>query len=73
MPSPVESDCDAHDTIANGQYGAVWSTGHAQQQKSSGSFIQEVQQPLTPFVQFTRNPLRYHLSPSVEMPHVLAF
>ncbi|GFU87281.1 hypothetical protein TNCV_4134261 [Trichonephila clavipes] len=25
MPSPVQSNCDAHDTIANGQYGAVWS------------------------------------------------
>ncbi|GFX20475.1 hypothetical protein TNCV_3488321 [Trichonephila clavipes] len=24
MPSPVQSNCDAHDTIANGQYGAVW-------------------------------------------------
>ncbi|GFX49036.1 hypothetical protein TNCV_2798271 [Trichonephila clavipes] len=22
MPSPVQSNCDAHDTIANGQYGA---------------------------------------------------
>ncbi|GFU79052.1 hypothetical protein TNCV_2839831 [Trichonephila clavipes] len=33
MPSPVQSNCDAHDTntIANGQYGAVWSMGHAQQ------------------------------------------
>ncbi|GFT39244.1 hypothetical protein TNCV_2421781 [Trichonephila clavipes] len=28
MPSPVQSNCDAHDTIANGQYGAVWSMGH---------------------------------------------
>ncbi|GFV27286.1 hypothetical protein TNCV_105991 [Trichonephila clavipes] len=28
MPSPVQSNCDAHDTIANGQYGAVgqWDT-----------------------------------------------
>ncbi|GFV90286.1 uncharacterized protein TNCV_4380011 [Trichonephila clavipes] len=32
MPSPVQSNCDAHDTIANGQYGAVWSMGHTQQQ-----------------------------------------
>ncbi|GFV03107.1 hypothetical protein TNCV_1026981 [Trichonephila clavipes] len=24
-------NCDAHDTIANGQYGAVWSMGHTQQ------------------------------------------
>ncbi|GFU62049.1 hypothetical protein TNCV_148291 [Trichonephila clavipes] len=31
MPSPVQSNCDAHDTIANGQYGAVWSMGHTQQ------------------------------------------
>ncbi|GFX19847.1 hypothetical protein TNCV_1434081 [Trichonephila clavipes] len=31
MPSPVKSNCDAHDTIANGQYGAVWSMGHTQQ------------------------------------------
>ncbi|GFW11447.1 hypothetical protein TNCV_3809661 [Trichonephila clavipes] len=31
MPSPVQSICDAHDTIANGQYGAVWSMGHTQQ------------------------------------------
>ncbi|GFS61280.1 hypothetical protein TNCV_3105041 [Trichonephila clavipes] len=31
MPSPVESNCDAHDTIANRQYGAVWSMGHTQQ------------------------------------------
>ncbi|GFS48516.1 hypothetical protein TNCV_309571 [Trichonephila clavipes] len=23
MPSPVQSKCDAHDTISNGQYGAV--------------------------------------------------
>ncbi|GFV13474.1 hypothetical protein TNCV_3025461 [Trichonephila clavipes] len=29
--SPVQSNCDAHDTIANGQYGAVWSMGHTQQ------------------------------------------
>ncbi|GFW86984.1 hypothetical protein TNCV_1384001 [Trichonephila clavipes] len=31
MFSPVQSNCDAHDTIANGQYGAVWSMGHTQQ------------------------------------------
>ncbi|GFU29427.1 hypothetical protein TNCV_2382711 [Trichonephila clavipes] len=31
MPSPVQFNCDAHDTIANGQYGAVWSMGHTQQ------------------------------------------
>ncbi|GFT32492.1 hypothetical protein TNCV_4484811 [Trichonephila clavipes] len=31
MPSPVQSNCDAHDTIANRQYGAVWSMGHTQQ------------------------------------------
>ncbi|GFV69831.1 hypothetical protein TNCV_1204161 [Trichonephila clavipes] len=31
MPSPVQSNCDAHDTIANGQYGAVWSMGYIQQ------------------------------------------
>ncbi|GFU12882.1 hypothetical protein TNCV_3574241 [Trichonephila clavipes] len=31
MPSPVQSNCDAHDAIANGQYGAVWSMGHTQQ------------------------------------------
>ncbi|GFV14475.1 hypothetical protein TNCV_166021 [Trichonephila clavipes] len=31
MPSPVQSNCDAHDTISNGQYGAVWSMGHTQQ------------------------------------------
>ncbi|GFX52020.1 semaphorin-1A [Trichonephila clavipes] len=31
MPTPVQSNCDAHDTIANGQYGAVWSMGHTQQ------------------------------------------
>ncbi|GFW48977.1 hypothetical protein TNCV_3901751 [Trichonephila clavipes] len=31
MPSPVQSNCDAHDTIANGQYGAVWSMGRTQQ------------------------------------------
>ncbi|GFX85962.1 hypothetical protein TNCV_2473641 [Trichonephila clavipes] len=31
MPSPVQSNCDAHDTIANGQYGAVWSMRHTQQ------------------------------------------
>ncbi|GFW80029.1 hypothetical protein TNCV_984381 [Trichonephila clavipes] len=31
MPSPVQSNCDANDTIANGQYGAVWSMGHTQQ------------------------------------------
>ncbi|GFT77729.1 hypothetical protein TNCV_4245851 [Trichonephila clavipes] len=31
MPSHVQSNCDAHDTIANGQYGAVWSMGHTQQ------------------------------------------
>ncbi|GFW93117.1 hypothetical protein TNCV_3888581 [Trichonephila clavipes] len=31
MPSPVQSNCDPHDTIANGQYGAVWSLGHTQQ------------------------------------------
>ncbi|GFU29403.1 hypothetical protein TNCV_2382591, partial [Trichonephila clavipes] len=24
MPSPVQSTSDAHDTIANGQSGAVW-------------------------------------------------
>ncbi|GFX73060.1 hypothetical protein TNCV_1704621 [Trichonephila clavipes] len=27
----AQSNCDAHDTIANGQYGAVWSMGHTQQ------------------------------------------
>ncbi|GFW34785.1 hypothetical protein TNCV_954131 [Trichonephila clavipes] len=31
MPSSVQSNCDAHDSIANGQYGAVWSIGHTQQ------------------------------------------
>ena len=31
MPSPVQPNCDAHDTIANGQYGAVWSMEHTQQ------------------------------------------
>ncbi|GFV97634.1 hypothetical protein TNCV_2041421 [Trichonephila clavipes] len=31
MPSPVQYNCDAHDTIANGQYGAVWSMGQTQQ------------------------------------------
>ncbi|GFV21356.1 transposable element Tcb1 transposase [Trichonephila clavipes] len=31
MPSPVQSNCDAHDTIANGHYGAVWSMRHTQQ------------------------------------------
>ncbi|GFU31128.1 uncharacterized protein TNCV_2193201 [Trichonephila clavipes] len=31
MSSPIQSNCDAHDTIANGQYGAVWSMGHTQQ------------------------------------------
>ncbi|GFX40064.1 hypothetical protein TNCV_2100671 [Trichonephila clavipes] len=31
MPSPIQSNCDAHDTIANGQYSAVWSMGHTQQ------------------------------------------
>ncbi|GFW26295.1 hypothetical protein TNCV_4423421 [Trichonephila clavipes] len=31
MPSPVQSNCDAYDTIANGQYSAVWSMGHTQQ------------------------------------------
>ncbi|GFX10747.1 hypothetical protein TNCV_147891 [Trichonephila clavipes] len=31
MPSPVQSNCDAHDTVANGQYGAAWSMGHTQQ------------------------------------------
>ncbi|GFV33456.1 hypothetical protein TNCV_3662711 [Trichonephila clavipes] len=31
MPSPVPSNCDAHDTIANRQYGAVWSMGLTQQ------------------------------------------
>ncbi|GFW44045.1 uncharacterized protein TNCV_998101 [Trichonephila clavipes] len=33
MPSPVQSNCGAHDTIANGQYGAVWSMGHTQQKR----------------------------------------
>ncbi|GFU68109.1 hypothetical protein TNCV_4028951 [Trichonephila clavipes] len=28
MPSPVQSNCDAHDTIANGQYGAVVNGTH---------------------------------------------
>ncbi|GFT77467.1 transposable element Tcb2 transposase [Trichonephila clavipes] len=31
MLSPVQPNCDAHDTIANGQYGPVWSMGHTQQ------------------------------------------
>ncbi|GFX70154.1 hypothetical protein TNCV_4615921 [Trichonephila clavipes] len=31
MPSPVQFNCDNHDTIANGQYGAVWSMGDTQQ------------------------------------------
>ncbi|GFX35746.1 hypothetical protein TNCV_745391 [Trichonephila clavipes] len=30
IPSPVQFNCEAHDTIANGQYGAVWSMGHTQ-------------------------------------------
>ncbi|GFU33171.1 transposable element Tcb1 transposase [Trichonephila clavipes] len=37
MPSPVQSNRDAYDTIANGQYGAVWSMGHTQQ-TTSGCF-----------------------------------
>ncbi|GFV31511.1 hypothetical protein TNCV_3463171 [Trichonephila clavipes] len=37
MPSPVQSNCDAHDTIANGQYGAVWSMGHTQQGPWNGN------------------------------------
>ncbi|GFW63282.1 hypothetical protein TNCV_3476981 [Trichonephila clavipes] len=32
MPSPVQSNCDANDTIANGKYGAVLSMGHTQQE-----------------------------------------
>ncbi|GFT81989.1 hypothetical protein TNCV_3909431 [Trichonephila clavipes] len=35
MLSPVQSNCDAHDIIANGQYGAVWSMGHTQQDDMS--------------------------------------
>ncbi|GFW17464.1 RNase H domain-containing protein [Trichonephila clavipes] len=35
MPSPVQSNCDAHDTIADGQYGAVCSMGHTQQESWS--------------------------------------
>ncbi|GFT94266.1 hypothetical protein TNCV_2772071 [Trichonephila clavipes] len=35
MPSPVQSNSDAHDTIANGQYGAGWSMGHTQQDEIS--------------------------------------
>ncbi|GFX01859.1 hypothetical protein TNCV_370481 [Trichonephila clavipes] len=31
MPNPVQSNCDADETIANGQYGAVWSMGHTPQ------------------------------------------
>ncbi|GFU90449.1 hypothetical protein TNCV_1796801 [Trichonephila clavipes] len=31
MPSPFQSNCDAHDTITNGQYGVVWSMEHTQQ------------------------------------------
>ena len=31
IPSPIQFNCDAHDTIANGQYGAVWSMEHTQQ------------------------------------------
>ncbi|GFU68343.1 hypothetical protein TNCV_1534631 [Trichonephila clavipes] len=30
MLSPVQSNCGAYDTIANGQYGAVWSMRHTQ-------------------------------------------
>ncbi|GFX82765.1 hypothetical protein TNCV_385581 [Trichonephila clavipes] len=30
MPSPVQSNCDAHEIIANGQNGAVWSMEHTQ-------------------------------------------
>ncbi|GFS60677.1 hypothetical protein TNCV_5073911 [Trichonephila clavipes] len=39
MPSPVQSNCDAHDTIANGQYGAVWSMGHTQQDDLSSAGV----------------------------------
>ncbi|GFV03114.1 hypothetical protein TNCV_1983861 [Trichonephila clavipes] len=35
MPSPVRPTLDAHDTIANGQYGAIWSVGHTQQPKKT--------------------------------------
>ncbi|GFT14101.1 hypothetical protein TNCV_3641731 [Trichonephila clavipes] len=41
MPSPVQSNCDAHDTIANGQYGAVWSMGHTQQSPEKGGILHE--------------------------------
>ncbi|GFW65171.1 uncharacterized protein TNCV_394371 [Trichonephila clavipes] len=34
MTSPVQSNCDAHDTIANRQYGAVWRSGSIPQQSS---------------------------------------
>ncbi|GFU30263.1 cubilin [Trichonephila clavipes] len=37
MPSPVQSNCDAHDTNANGQYGAVWSMGRTQQLKEDAN------------------------------------
>ncbi|GFU68355.1 hypothetical protein TNCV_1719841 [Trichonephila clavipes] len=30
-PQSCSVHCDAHDTIANGHYGAVWSMGHTQQ------------------------------------------
>ncbi|GFU96873.1 hypothetical protein TNCV_3979361 [Trichonephila clavipes] len=30
-PVLFQSNCDAHDTIANGQYGAIWSMGYTQQ------------------------------------------
>ncbi|GFT42971.1 hypothetical protein TNCV_1615381 [Trichonephila clavipes] len=33
MPSPIQSNCDALNTIANRQYDAVWSMGHTQQKK----------------------------------------
>ncbi|GFW25440.1 hypothetical protein TNCV_3721681 [Trichonephila clavipes] len=34
--SSVQSNCDAHDIIANGRYGAVWSMGHTQGLRAYG-------------------------------------
>ncbi|GFU84624.1 hypothetical protein TNCV_4939631 [Trichonephila clavipes] len=58
MPSPVQSNCDAHDTIANGQYGAVWSMGHTQQEYRIVEILTSGISPWTP-------PLGIEITPEI--------
>ncbi|GFS77513.1 hypothetical protein TNCV_320721 [Trichonephila clavipes] len=70
MPSPVQSNCDAHDTIANGQYGAVWSMGHTQQPDGRGYELVSSVRALVPQKFSVEEELMHVKHVDVKSPHV---